>query len=97
MSPSRSLDELVKGDTLGIKVTQEGQLEIFVNNQSEGFAVTGIPLNQTIWGVVDMYGTCQQISIVECQEEETTVAAIQEIDDPVHFFYNDRLLSSKLK
>ena len=78
MSPSRSLDELTKGDTLGIRVTDGGKLEIFINGESEGYAVQNVPLHNDIWAVVDMYGTCQQISVTDVEENINSQTGIED-------------------
>ena len=50
----------------GVRLTENGDMEIFVNGISEGIAARGIPLpseENKIWAVIDMYGACQQISV----------------------------------
>ena len=60
----RLLDDLQEGDLLGIQLTDRGEMEIFVNGQSEGIAAINLPVDETdIWAVVDLYGACQQITV----------------------------------
>ena len=66
-------------------MTFDGKLEIFVNGASEGIAATDIPLDRDVWAVVDMYGTCQQISIVDEVGNATGMAERESIDEPVDF------------
>ena len=58
----RLLDDLQEGDLLGVMLTEHGEMEIFVNGQSEGIAATNLPTDQ-VWAVVDLYGACQQITV----------------------------------
>ena len=57
-------------------MTRCGKLELFINGQSEGFAASGIPTDCPSWAVVDMYGTCQKISIA-------TIERPLAVDDPI--------------
>ena len=69
-----------------LSVTFDGQLEIFVNGVSEGIAATNIPLDRDVWAVVDMYGTCQQISIAdETAISDNGTGLLESIDEPVDF------------
>jgi len=66
ISDQSSLDDLKEGDTLGVRLTGNGDMEIFVNGISEGIAAREIPLpseENKVWAVIDMYGACQQISV----------------------------------
>lgn len=73
-----------------MKVTAEGKLEIFINGESEGYAVQHVPLEKDIWAVVDMYGTCQQISVIDVADDEPNIDVTSEIlhrdiEETVHF------------
>ncbi|XP_075541254.1 neuralized E3 ubiquitin protein ligase 4 isoform X3 [Dermacentor variabilis] len=57
------LDQLGEGDRVGVMRTSGGELKFFVNGRSQGVAASQIP--PQVHAVVDLYGKCAQISIVE--------------------------------
>lgn len=57
------LDQLTEGDRVGVMRTPQGGLNIYINGVDQGTAVTGIP--PKVYAVVDMYGKCAQVSVVE--------------------------------
>ncbi|KAL5014249.1 hypothetical protein ScPMuIL_008519 [Solemya velum] len=57
------LDQLTEGDKVGVMRTPQGGLNIYINGVDQGTAVTGIP--PKVYAVVDMYGKCAQVSVVE--------------------------------
>lgn len=57
------LDELSEGDTVGVMRTSNGDLHFFVNGVDQGVSATQV--TGTIYAVVDLYGKCAQVSIVE--------------------------------
>ncbi|XP_075745116.1 neuralized E3 ubiquitin protein ligase 4 isoform X3 [Rhipicephalus microplus] len=57
------LDQLGEGDRVGVMRTSSGELKFFVNGRSQGVAASHIPPH--VYAVVDLYGKCAQISIVE--------------------------------
>lgn len=59
----QDLDQLSEGDHVGVMRTADGTLNLYVNGVDQGPAATGIP--SCIWGVVDMYGKCAQVTVVE--------------------------------
>lgn len=56
------LDELSEGDTVGVMRTANGDLHFFVNGIDQG--VSAQQVTGTIYAVVDMYGKCAQVSVV---------------------------------
>lgn len=59
----RNLDSLAEGDRLGVMRTSNNDLIFYVNGESQGVAATNIP--SRVFAVVDLYGKCAQVSIVD--------------------------------
>jgi len=59
----RDLDQLSEGDRVAVMRTSVGVLHLYVNGVDQGPAATGIP--SCMWAVVDMYGKCAQVTVVE--------------------------------
>lgn len=57
------LDQLGEGDRVGVMRTSSGDLQFFINGRSQGVAATRVP--PRLFVVVDLYGKCAQISIVD--------------------------------
>lgn len=56
-----NLDKLVEGDSIGVLRTGQGELQFFINGESQGIAATGIP--KPVWVVVNLYGKCVQVTM----------------------------------
>ncbi|KAE8743975.1 bluestreak [Frankliniella occidentalis] len=63
----RNLDSLVEGDCLGVMRTSNNDLIFYVNGDSQGVAATNIP--SRVFAVVDLYGKCAQVSIVDSSRD----------------------------
>lgn len=63
-----NLDSLQIGHIVGIMIDTENRLHLFVNNVDQGIAARNIPV--TCYALVDVYGQCEQISIIEEEESE---------------------------
>ena len=59
----RDLDQLGEGDRVGVLRTSTGALHFFVNGLDQGQAAASIPAK--VYAVIDMYGKCAQVSIVD--------------------------------
>ena len=46
---------------VGFLLSAEGHLHIYVNGRHITKAASGLPVNQRIWGIVDVYGRCTKI------------------------------------
>ena len=57
------LDQLSEGDVVGVMRTASGDLHFYVNGIDQGVAATGLP--SKLYAVIDMYGKCAQVSIIE--------------------------------
>ncbi|XP_064610379.1 neuralized-like protein 4 [Liolophura sinensis] len=68
----RDLDQLDEGDRIGVMRNSAGVLHFFVNGVDQGPAATGLP--PTVYAVVDMYGKCAQVTIVD-QDSNRDMAA----------------------
>ncbi|KAK8759132.1 hypothetical protein V5799_003230 [Amblyomma americanum] len=60
------LDQLGEGDRVGVMRTSSGELKFFVNGRSQGVAASQIP--PQVYAVVDLYGKCAQVSVVDSLE-----------------------------
>ena len=49
------------GQSLGCVVNENGDLHYFVDGKDQGLACTGLPTDQPLWGVVDIYGKAEKI------------------------------------
>ncbi|CAN7988339.1 unnamed protein product [Ixodes pacificus] len=57
------LDQLGEGDRVGVMRSPAGELQFFVNGRSQGVAARRLP--PRVYAVVDLYGKCAQVSIVD--------------------------------
>ncbi|KAM7309654.1 neuralized-like protein 4 [Ixodes scapularis] len=57
------LDQLGEGDRVGVMRSSAGELQFFVNGRSQGVAARRLP--PRVYAVVDLYGKCAQVSIVD--------------------------------
>ena len=57
------LDQLSEGDVVGVMRTASGELHFYVNGIDQGVAATGLP--SKLYAVIDMYGKCAQVSLIE--------------------------------
>ena len=49
---SFSTDHLVKGDSIGVQVNENGDAQYYVNGQNKGRVFQHLPQHQDLWGVV---------------------------------------------
>ncbi|XP_077998138.1 neuralized-like protein 4 [Glandiceps talaboti] len=56
------LDQLNQGDRVGLQRTSAGDLHIYINGIDQGCAAKDLP--NVVYAVIDMYGKCAQVSIV---------------------------------
>ena len=63
------LDDLREGDCVGLRLSQDGVLEFFVNGESQGIAAKNIySRNSDVYAVVDHYGSCVATVITKAGE-----------------------------
>ncbi|XP_074654148.1 neuralized-like protein 4 [Tubulanus polymorphus] len=67
----RDLDQLGENDRVGVLRTSNGSLHFFVNGEDQGVAATNIP--SKIYAVIDMYGKCSQITVVDDNSQQDMV------------------------
>ena len=61
---SVKLDDLQKGDRLGMRLSEEGVLVFFVNGKWQGVAAEGVYENDLdVYPVVDLYANCTSVRI----------------------------------
>jgi len=65
------LDKLEEGDRVGVLRTGQGDLIFFVNGVSQGVAATN--LSPRVFAVVDMYGKCAQVTIMDNTVQEARI------------------------
>ena len=56
-----SLDDLTPGQTVGLLVTSNGQLHLFLDGQHCKKIATELPVDTPLWGVASMYARCTKI------------------------------------
>ena len=56
-----SLNDLTRGQTVGLLVTTNGQLHLFLDGQHRKEIATGLPVGTPLWGAAHVYGTCTKI------------------------------------
>ncbi|KAJ8320441.1 hypothetical protein KUTeg_002028 [Tegillarca granosa] len=59
----QDLDQLSENDKVGVMRTSQGALHFFVNGEDQGVAASSVPAD--VFAVVDMYGKCAQVSIIQ--------------------------------
>ena len=63
------LEDLREGDCVGLRQSQDGVLEFFVNGESQGIAAKNIyTRNSDVYAVVDHYGQCVATVITKAGE-----------------------------
>ena len=56
-----SLNELRTQQRVGIQITENGELDLFIDGNYKKTVATGLPVHQAIFGVVDVGGKCTKI------------------------------------
>jgi len=62
------------GSRLAFSLVPGGQLRLFVNNHHVGRHLTGLPTDQPLWGLVDVYGNTTSVTFV--REESVPVEVL---------------------
>lgn len=65
------LDKLEEGDRVGVLRTGLGDLIFFVNGVAQGVAASGLP--PRVYAVIDMYGKCAQVSLMDNTLQEARI------------------------
>ena len=52
---SFSTEDLVKGDSVGVRVSENGDVQYYVNGQNKGVVFQHLPQHQDLWGVVFLW------------------------------------------
>ena len=55
------LNKLRTQQRVGIQITENGELNIFIDGNYKKTVATGLPVHQAIFGVVDVSGKCTKI------------------------------------
>ena len=56
------LSNLTRGQRVGLLVTTNGQLHLFLDGQHHKEIATGLPVDKPLWGAADVCGTCTKIT-----------------------------------
>ena len=56
-----SLHDLTRGQKVGLLVTTNGQLHLFLDGQHSKKIATGLPVYTPLWGTADVYSRCTKI------------------------------------
>ena len=74
-----SLDALQVGDTVGVMVNDEAALHLYVNGVDQGIVTRDVP--PIVYALVDLYGQCEQVTIVTEDNAGTSVLENREKAD----------------
>ena len=56
-----SLDDLTTNQSVGLLVTTNGQLHLYLDGRHVQEVATGLPVMTPLWGAVDVFGICTKI------------------------------------
>ena len=56
-----SLNDLTTNQSVGLLVTTNGQLHLYLDGRHVQDVATGLPVTTPLWGGVDVHGTCTKI------------------------------------
>ena len=56
-----SLNDLTRGQTVGLLVTTNGQLHLFLDGRHCKEIATGLPVDTPLWGAASVWGKCTKI------------------------------------
>ena len=73
------LDKLSEGDKVAVVRTHQGDLIFYVNGESQGIAARDIPKN--VYGIVNLYGKCGQVTVLSSENMEVPVVPIENIQN----------------
>lgn len=63
------MESLQVGQCVGLLLNEDSSLRIYINGVDQGIAATDLP--QPLYAVFDLYGQCEQISIIDSLEATT--------------------------
>ena len=53
--------DLRAGQSVGLLLTKDGDVHLFVDGKRREIVWSGLPTDQPLWGVVDIWANCVQI------------------------------------
>ena len=65
---SFSTNTLVDGDSAGVRVSENGDVQYYVNGQNKGRMFQNLPRHQDLWGVVFLWSDAKIQSEFHCGE-----------------------------
>ena len=59
---SFSTNDLFKGDSVGVRVSENGDVQYYVNGRNKGVVFEHLPRHQDLWGVVYLWSNTKILS-----------------------------------
>ena len=56
-----TLNDLKTQEQVSLMISTDGELHLYINKKHVQMVATGLPVNQAIWGAVDVYWRCAKI------------------------------------
>ena len=56
-----SLYDLTPGQMVGLLITSNGQLHLYLDGRHRKKIASGLPMDTPLWGTADVYGRCTKI------------------------------------
>ncbi|XP_074643355.1 uncharacterized protein LOC141900379 [Tubulanus polymorphus] len=74
---ARALNECYAdtGNRITIYLTNDGQMQYFVNNEHKGVFLHGLPTDQNLWVLLDIYGNTKSVKLVPTDEAPVEIVA----------------------
>lgn len=62
-----NIDALTAGQMIGVRIDSDSTLHLVINGSDRGAIVRELP--SVCYAVVDLYGQCEQVTVVECDRD----------------------------
>ena len=82
----------LKVDRVGVLRTSSGALHFYVNGVDQGQAAIDIPA--TVYAIVDMYGKCAQVSVVDDSNRDAGLSNREQSLTSIYDFININIIKS---
>jgi neuralized-like protein 4 len=69
-----NLERLHAGSTVGLLLDEESRLHLYIDGLDQGVAASDLPAY--VYAVIDLYGQCEQISIINTSSESTNLTPL---------------------
>ena len=71
-----NISDLKAQQTVGLLLSEEGNLHVYLNGRYVQSAASGLPVDQPLWGAVDLFDRCTKIRSELLTSELNRVAGI---------------------